>query len=129
MHEPNAEEGTNKPENDTEEAESLGCLPLVAGPATSNALPVEDRTTVHRADGIDEKTEDGEPSSGKDEIGGPVDEATNEREKPEQGQDDGQASDDLGIDVAGMRPSVSMMEAAKVGADDASDDAGEIVLV
>ena len=90
---------------------------------------MEDRTTVHRANSVDEEAESSEPSSSEEEVSGPMDEAASEGEEPEQGQEDGHCSDDLGVDVASSGPGMVVMEAMEVRANDACDDAERLLSV
>lgn len=56
------------------------------------------------AEPVHEQAEGGEPADGEEDIGGPVDKRAREGQQPEEGQQNGQAGDDLDKDEAAQGP-------------------------
>lgn len=85
--------------------------------------PLKDAATVGTVDGVDEKTEGGEPSGADHKIRWIVDEAAGKRKQPEQREHNGQCGDDFGVDEAGFRKvGVRVVIIVEVFADQTTDD-------
>ena len=124
-YEPDPDDGAEEPEDGTQEAERFTGSPPIANATMGDAAPAESATTAAIvAERVDQKTEGSEPGGGEDQVHGPVEEATAEREEPDQAKEDGQASDDFNVDEARSGPRVGMVVTVKVGADDASNNTG-----
>lgn len=90
----------DEPADGGQEGKGLVSLPRAAVVAPqADAAPVKGAAAA-AAEPVDQQAEDGEPGERDDEVDRPVDEATGEGEQPEEGQQDGEAGDDLGIDEA-----------------------------
>lgn len=78
------------------------------------------------AEVVDEEAERGEPAGGQHQVHGPVDKAAGEGEQPEEGEQEGQGGDDLGIDEAGELPRrLGVVCLVEVMTGDTCDNRGE----
>jgi hypothetical protein len=73
-------------------------------------------------DPVDEDAEDCEPSERYQDIDGPDVEGASSWDEPDQSEEDGDAGNDDGVDVASERPVHVASVVVKVVADDACDD-------
>ncbi len=53
---------------------------------------------------VDQNAEGGKPADGEEEVHGPVDEAAGKGEEPDEGEENGEARDNLGVDEPGLLP-------------------------
>jgi len=112
VHDPQADSGAGEPEDGAQEAEGLARSPAVAEAAVGNPVPVEDTAAAAMvAEGVDEEAERGKPGEREHQVDGPVDEATGEGDEPDQGENNGEAGYDFGVDKACLGPGVGVVEA------------------
>lgn len=78
--------------------------------------------TVERTDEAHVHGKNYEPGGGEEQIDGVVKEPAGEGEEPDQGKDDGQASDNFGVDGPAVRPIVENGKRADVVADKTCND-------
>lgn len=117
--------GRDEPADGRQEGEGLVRLPGAAvGAAQPEAAPVEG-AAAGAAEEADEQAEGGEPAGGEDDVGGPVCEGAGEWEQPEEGEQDGQAGDNLDEDEAAQGPGGPAVLGVQVVAGDACDDGRE----
>ena len=120
-----AQDGRDQPQDGTEEGERLVGLPgRAVVVAETDVAPVEGATTGV-AEPVDDQAEGDEPADRDDEVSWPVNEAAAEGEQPDDGQEDGQAGDDLGVDEATQLPGRGTLGIVQVLAGEASDDGCE----
>lgn len=99
-----AEHGRDEPADGGQEGEGLvGLEGAAVVAAEADAAPVEG-VTAAAVEPVHHQAEGGEPAGRDDEVDGPVDEAAGEGEQPEEGEQDGQPGDDLGVDEAAQGP-------------------------
>ena len=115
------EKSASKPENATQERKRNSGLPALTGPLVRDVTPSPDTATAHGSDEVDEKTEGSHPSGEEDKIDGPVDEPASKGDEPDEGEEQGDTGDDLGVDEALLGPGVGLVEGMEVLAYDASD--------
>lgn len=106
VDEPDANQGAHDPEDCAQERECLGSLHSIAESSLHDAAPMPDASTTKVVVRIDQQAKSCEPCCSNDEVHWIVDETTCERQEPEQGQEDGDTSDDFGVDEASMGPVV-----------------------
>lgn len=120
-----AEQRGDEPQDGAEEGKGLIGLPGGAVVVTeADVAPVEGGA-AGVAEPVDDEAESDEPADGDDEVGRPVDEAAAEGEQPDDGQEDGDAGDHLGIDEAAQLPGRGALGVVQVLAGEASDDSCE----
>lgn len=111
----------HEPANGTQKRKSLIRLPgSTVGAAEAQARPVKGAATA-AIEPVDEQAKRDEPGDGEDEVGGPVDEAAGKGEEPDDGEEDGQAGDDFGVDEAAEVPA-GFVGLVEVVACDTGDD-------
>lgn len=75
---------------------------------------------------VDQEAKGNDPGNKEEEINWPVDEGSSEWEEPQEGQEDGDASDDLGVDHALLlRLADSVAALVEVLSGDSGDNCGE----
>jgi hypothetical protein len=122
-HEPNTDDGAEKPANGANKAEGLTGSPSIAHSAMCDSTPAKCATAAAiLTQSVDEETEGGEPGGREDKVHWPVDEAACKGEKPNQAEEDRDAGDDFSVDEAFLRPCVGFVGGIEVGADDACDN-------
>lgn len=90
----------DQPANSAQERKRLIRLPRpTVGTTEAQVRPVKGAATA-AVEPVDEQTERDEPGDGEDEVGGPVDEASGKGKEPDDGEEDGEAGDDFGVDEA-----------------------------
>lgn len=78
--------------------------------------------TVERTDECHVQGKSYDPGAGEEQIDGIVKEPAGEGDEPDQGKDDGQASDNFGVDGAAVRPIVEKGKRVDVVADKTCND-------
>ena len=117
-----AKKRARKPEAGTDEGEGLGGLPLATPAMLGDRGPVEHAAaavlSVDVVKILNQGAEGSEPSEADDEVGRVVEHRVGEGDHPDQGKDDGDSSDDDGVDLATMRWSASVKEVGDKAQDD-----------
>lgn len=94
----------HQPADGRKEGERLIRLPRAAVGAMDTEIGPVEGAAAAATKPVDEEAEHGEPGDGQDEVNWPVDERAREGQQPEDGQQNRQAGDDLGIDEAAEVP-------------------------
>jgi len=84
VDEVDAKQSTDEPEDGTEESECDIGFPALAESLVGDIAPVEDGTTVKRADEVNQQAKRHNPHNEERQVDGPVDEATGKGEQPEE---------------------------------------------
>lgn len=104
VHPVQAQQSRDEPADGRQERKRLVRLPGAAvAAAEAQPTPVEGGAAAVVQPVYDE-AEGNKPADREDQVGGPVDEAVREGQEPEEGEEDGQPRDDLGVDEAAQGP-------------------------
>ncbi|KAI9879623.1 MAG: hypothetical protein M1830_007983 [Pleopsidium flavum] len=114
------DKGANEPEDGRQEAEGNSSLPPLTSALLRDIAPSKDASTVERADEGDKQAEGDDPQHKQHEVGHVMDEAAGERNEPDESAEHGDASNDLGVDEALLRPRVGSVVRMEVATDQAS---------
>lgn len=119
----NAQDEGGKPEYGSEEGECLRSGPLSAIIAAERySVPIPDRSAIDVMEPVDENTEGGKPGKRKEEVGPVADHAGFSGNHPDEGKDDREGRDDLGVDCATERSDAVLIALVKEPCHDAEDN-------
>jgi len=120
-------EGTRcKPEDGGEESESEGGLELLAvvGSRIVPWVEVPARAAAAVWQPVNKKTEGNNPQNEHDKVKWPKGEGPSHWQEKEDGEEQGEASDDFGVDHAFSWRSIGLVSSAKLVADETGNDGG-----